>query len=216
MIVPHSGEVPGLGASSGEDRPRIRETESSVHRRQWWAAPVTGSWGFRTIAFRDPRNSVYAFNFSIGRLRPLPFVAAPGPPYLLNYSCSRTMAETALDKGKGRARPEDLEEETTAQEEAAVNASSGSSQSDSDSDSDSSDSDSDTSSDSNSDSESEDDVTPEFLESLLERARQNARAKAKAKAEARSPCADGALSCPIILSSHVFPPRITDMIMMRA
>ena len=54
VVMPYSGEVPRLGASSGEDRPRVRETESSVHRRQWWAAPVTGSWGFGTIASGTP------------------------------------------------------------------------------------------------------------------------------------------------------------------
>ncbi len=119
---------------------------------------------------------MYAFNLSIGRLEEL----------YANFRCSaahstfrsspiwRTMTVTALDKGKGRARPEDLEDAEVAQENAGSAASSHSSDSDSDSDSDSSDD----SSDSDSDSDSGEDVTPEFLESLLEKARQNARAKA--------------------------------------
>ncbi|RDX50271.1 Fcf2-domain-containing protein [Lentinus brumalis] len=78
------------------------------------------------------------------------------------------MALAALDKGKGKARLEDLEDEEIDQNE--VEGSESSSSSDSDSDSDSSDSDS--------DSDSEDDISPDVLDSLLAKARQNARAKA--------------------------------------
>ena len=87
------------------------------------------------------------------------------------------MAVTTLEKGKGRARPEDIEEDEVERTSAASASSEDSDSSDSDSDSDSSSDDS--SSDSDSDSESGDEVTQEFLDSLLERARQNARAKVK-------------------------------------
>ncbi|KAJ2978324.1 hypothetical protein NUW54_g11300 [Trametes sanguinea] len=96
------------------------------------------------------------------------------------------MSVTSLEKGKGRARPEDLEnEEATAA--AATLASAGSNASESDASSDSSDdssgSDSDAStSDSDSDSDSEEEVTQEFLESLLARARQNAAKSATKQA----------------------------------
>ncbi|TBU47395.1 Fcf2-domain-containing protein [Dichomitus squalens] len=85
------------------------------------------------------------------------------------------MAVTALEKGKGRARPEDLEADEIEQTSAASASSADSDSSGSDSDSDSPDD----FSSSGSDSNSEDDVTPEFLESLLTQARQNVRAKAK-------------------------------------
>ncbi|PIL22861.1 hypothetical protein GSI_15557 [Ganoderma sinense ZZ0214-1] len=91
------------------------------------------------------------------------------------------MATTALEKGKGRARPEDLEDDEVEQTSAASASSEDSDSSDSDSDSDSSD---DSSSDSDSDSDSGEEVTQEFLDALLERARQNARAKAKQAAVA--------------------------------
>ncbi|KAI0662267.1 hypothetical protein C8Q70DRAFT_636015 [Cubamyces menziesii] len=88
------------------------------------------------------------------------------------------MAISGLDKGKGRALPEELDtegaERTTAR---ATSPSAASNSSESDADSDSSDSGSSSSEseeDSDSDSDSEEDVTPEFLESLLAKARQNA------------------------------------------
>ncbi|KAH9851577.1 Fcf2-domain-containing protein [Lenzites betulinus] len=91
------------------------------------------------------------------------------------------MATTTSSKGKGRARPEDLEDTEVAPTNtraASVSAASDAS-SDNDSSDDSSNSDSSVSG-SDSDSDSEDDVTPEFLESLLAQARRNA---AKAAAE---------------------------------
>ncbi|KAI0771158.1 Fcf2-domain-containing protein [Trametes elegans] len=85
------------------------------------------------------------------------------------------MSLAALDKGKGRALPEDLVEDTARAAARPTSPSAGSSSSDSDNDSsdDASDSDSDAST-SDSDSNSEDGVTTEFLESLLAKARQNA------------------------------------------
>ncbi|KAI0632454.1 hypothetical protein C8Q77DRAFT_1125817 [Trametes polyzona] len=97
------------------------------------------------------------------------------------------MAVAALDKGKGRARPEDIEEEEVALAAARAASPTAGSTSESDEDSDSLDdsSDSETDASSDSDSDSEDDVTPEFLESLLAQARRNA-----SKAAA-GPSADG-------------------------
>ncbi|KAJ8453827.1 hypothetical protein ONZ51_g13381 [Trametes cubensis] len=88
------------------------------------------------------------------------------------------MAVSALDKGKGRALPEELDtegaERTTARA-TSPSVASNSSESDADSDSsDSSSSSSESEEDSDFDSDSEEDVTPEFLESLLAKARQNA------------------------------------------
>ncbi|KAI0826736.1 hypothetical protein BC628DRAFT_1371586 [Trametes gibbosa] len=91
------------------------------------------------------------------------------------------MARATVGKGKGRAIPEDLEDdavEPTTTRAASLSAASGSPSTGSESSDDSSDSDSSASaSDSNADSE--DDVTPEFLELLLAQARRNA-AKATA------------------------------------
>ncbi|KAI8978823.1 hypothetical protein BD414DRAFT_494521 [Trametes punicea] len=87
------------------------------------------------------------------------------------------MAVTALEKGKGRALSEDLDEEVVAPTTRATSPSAGSTSSDPDEDGDSGDDSSDSDSDSSaSDSESESgtEATQDFLESLLAKARQNA------------------------------------------
>ena len=86
------------------------------------------------------------------------------------------MAHSTLEKGKGRASPEDIEHQVRrqeAEEEDAVSASS----------SDSSDSGSESESeDSNASSVDDEDISQEFLDSLLEQARKNMTAKAQVKA----------------------------------
>ncbi|EIW59053.1 Fcf2-domain-containing protein [Trametes versicolor FP-101664 SS1] len=95
------------------------------------------------------------------------------------------MAPTALDKGKARARAEDVEKDVAPVNTRATSPSARSSSSGSDTDSDSSDSDSDTSG-SDSDSDSEDDVTQEFLEYLLAQARRNASQASAQQAASKS------------------------------
>ncbi|KAI0042480.1 Fcf2-domain-containing protein [Auriscalpium vulgare] len=75
------------------------------------------------------------------------------------------MALTALDKGKGKAMPEDREHEQSSSSSSSGSEPNSSSESDSDSSDDSA-------------SDSEEDITPEYLESLLDKARQNAAGSA--------------------------------------
>ncbi|KAI0755418.1 Fcf2 pre-rRNA processing-domain-containing protein [Irpex lacteus] len=84
------------------------------------------------------------------------------------------MSLTTLDKGKGRALPED-EEHILHEEEEDAGSSSSTSDSDSESDSDDTDASSSSDSDSN-DSEDSEEVTEDILNSLLEKARQSALA----------------------------------------
>lgn len=160
------------------ERPQLADT---LHDERTWVCLCRGSRCFYRSRSNRPRELCVRIEFLkpplLGvyishLLQPLPLSSAIYSPH---------MATTPSSKGKGRARPEDLEDTEvapTATRAASVSAASDAS-SDSDSSDDSSDSDS-SASGSDSDSDSEDDVTPEFLESLLAQARRNA---AKAAAE---------------------------------
>lgn len=95
-----------------------------------------------------------------------------------------TMALTALDKGKGKAVPDTLED--TSGSDSSSSLASGS-----DSDG------------STSESESEDEVTPEYLESLLEKARQSAVARHGARESDNGPHEEEMIKLPGSTNEYV-------------
>lgn len=81
------------------------------------------------------------------------------------------MSVTSLDKGKGKALPEDIEVVSRSSSRSRSSSSSDSSDSDLDSDS--------------SDTSSDEEITQEYLDSLLEKARKNAARALSAKQQSR-------------------------------